>query len=308
MTENPKTCQKCGSPITAGMKFCETCGTKIDVSPSCPWCGAAHNPDSKFCENCGKSTGTPGPVAAEVPIVAISGTPAAEEPAVEGQPAINPSPAEPVPVEEKATSNPENKPSSSPANVREVPVTENLMDVPAQIVPKKPVPRQTLIIAGIILLALIGAVVYFVVLPMIPGIGTAPLTVLASGTATPAETRSLSPPAGSSAGVVSFVTEPTQVPPAKLLVTYTAERDPITGLVTITFTGGAGQNGVRDVFIRLTRSDGEIITRTKTFTQILQTETLQGTKTGDDRVEVTANYYNGEHYKIIDQILEYKKR
>ena len=58
MTENPKTCQKCGSPVTPGMKFCESCGAKIEASAVCPKCGAALAPNVKFCESCGAPTGS----------------------------------------------------------------------------------------------------------------------------------------------------------------------------------------------------------------------------------------------------------
>ena len=27
-----------------------------------------------------------------------------------------------------------------------------------------------------------------------------------------------------------------------------------------------------------------------------------------DRVEITANFYNGETYKVVDKVFEYKKR
>jgi hypothetical protein len=180
---------------------------------------------------------------------------------------------------------------------------------------KEPFPKQTWIIAGAVVLVLLAAAVYFVVLPMIsgtagssPGSGPVPAVPGATGSSPASSSAPGSTPSTTAGGSVSFVTDPTQVPPAALLVTFQAERDPITGIVTVTFTGGAGKYGVRDASIRLTRSDGQILTRTKTFTQIGQTETFQGTTTGDDRIEVTANYFNGDHYKIIDQILYFKKR
>jgi hypothetical protein len=100
---------------------------------------------------------------------------------------------------------------------------------------------------------------------------------------------------------------PTEIPPPKLLVIVGVERDPISGIVTATFNGGAGQNGIRNIVVDLTRSDGQQITKTFVPTTIGRSVSLQGTML-TDRVEVTANYYNGEHYKILDQILEYKKR
>jgi hypothetical protein len=90
-------------------------------------------------------------------------------------------------------------------------------------------------------------------------------------------------------------------------VNFQAERDPISGIITVTFTGGAGQNGVREVVSRLTRSDGQVISKTFTIPRIGSSETLQGTKM-TDRVEVVVYYYNGDRYTVLDQTFEYKQR
>jgi|WetSurMetagenome_2_1015567.scaffolds.fasta_scaffold05055_7 hypothetical protein len=260
MTENAKICQKCGSTVVPGMKFCESCGAKIEA----------------LAEE-----------SAADPRASVQTVEAVKEPQTNA-----PATTAPAPVPVKAG-------------------TEKIGGG----TPKPPLPKQTWIIAGVVVLALLAAAVYFVVLPMISGTaagsqGSIPLPVVpgATGSSPAPSSAPGSTPSTTPGGSVSFVTDPTQVPPTALLVTYQAERDPITGVVTVTFTGGAGKYGVRDTFIRLTRSDGQILTRTKTFTQIMQAETFQGTTTGDDRIEVTANYFNGDHYKIIDQILFFKKR
>ncbi len=168
-------------------------------------------------------------------------------------------------------------------------------------------PGMRKILVGVIGLVVLAAVLWFAVLPLLSGTaGTgspavipqlpAPTPVPPALPATPAVTSSL-----------SFDPAPTQVPPAAMVVTFQAERDPITGLVTVTFTGGA-RYAVKDVVIRLTRSDGIVETKTVTLSEIGPIATLQGTKTGDDRIEVTARYFNGEEYRIVDRILEYKKR
>ena len=162
---------------------------------------------------------------------------------------------------------------------------------------------QMIMIAGVVGLVIVAALAYFVLLPMFSGSGTP-----AAGTgASPASSAvSTDAPAQSSASA-SYVLEPTQVPPPNLLVYFQAERDPITGLVTVTFTGGAGQNGVSDASIRLTRSDGQVLTQILKPRQIGSFTTLQGTLM-TDHIEVTANYYNGQKYRIIDKLFEYKKK
>jgi hypothetical protein len=181
-----------------------------------------------------------------------------------------------------------------------------ILKEPVTTAPEKAVPvsrTQILMIAGVVGLVIVVALVYFVLLPMLSGSGTPGAVTGASPVTSAVSTVA---PAQSSASA-SYVLEPTQVPPANLLVTFQAERDPITGLVTVTFTGGAGQNGVSDVSIRLTRSDGQVLTQTLKPKQIGSFTTLQGTLM-TDHIEGIANYYNGEKYRIIDKLFEYKKK
>jgi hypothetical protein len=109
------------------------------------------------------------------------------------------------------------------------------------------------------------------------------------------------------AEVVSFEPGPTDVPPDSLLVYFEVKRDPISKMVSVQYKGGKGQRGVREVFVRLTRSDGEILTGTFRPLQVDSGIELQGTEKLD-RVEVIARYYSGEEFKLVDQVFEYKIR
>lgn len=296
---NQGTCPVCKSPVASGMKFCETCGTKIEPLPVCAQCGAPLLPNVKFCESCGK------PVAAQVapPVSAAPSTPAPVTPEVK--------PAVPVPVPadvKKPVPEPEPKAAAKekvPDKKAPEKIKETVTKAPGKAVPASR--TQTMMIAGVVGLVIVVALAYFVLLPMLSGSGTpgsgnsatprATLVPSVASTVTPAQ----------SPVSASFVPEPTQVPPKSLLITYQAERDPITGLVTITFTGGAGQYGVSDVSLRLSRSDGQVLTQSFKPQQIGSFVTLQGTKM-TDRIEVIANYNNGDKYRIIDQLFEYKKR
>jgi|WetSurMetagenome_2_1015567.scaffolds.fasta_scaffold04547_6 hypothetical protein len=361
MTANPPTCQKCGSPVTPGMKFCESCGAKIEALPACPKCGAALAPDVKFCETCGAPVSTataPAVPAATTPVaptvpeaqahselpknvaentVPVSGEKAVsqKQPAKTKKKAVSAPQGKPVPpeppvkAEENAVPVPEEKlvPSeplirteekilpatggkTAPVPVKEPPKTGKPVDVPKETGPKKPIPQKTLIIAGIVVLALLGAAFYFVVLPMLSGSGTPsgnlqvlPVTTgLGSSSGTPATTADTS-----LAGSVSLTPGPTQNPPSNRIVIVDAERDPISSLITVTFKGGAGQYGVKEIVVTLTRSDGSQDIKTFKPNAIGDGVTLQGTaKT--DRIEATTHFYSGESYKILDQIFEYKKR
>jgi hypothetical protein len=167
-----------------------------------------------------------------------------------------------------------------------------------------------MIIAGVIILAVLGAAVYFVGLPMLSGSGTPiqnpPVSPVTTNSGSSSETP-VTAAVTSQAGTVSFTPGPTQIPPSNRVVNLEAERDPISSLVTVTFRGGEGQYGVREIQVTLTRSDGSSETKSFKPTTVGSGVTIQGTpKT--DRVEATSYFYNGEQYKIIDQIFEYKKR
>ncbi len=299
-----RTCPKCGSPLTPGLKFCESCGAKVEQPAVCVQCSAPLLPNAKFCETCGK------PVArAATPASAVPPAPAPE--VIKTPPAAEPPAAAPAPAEVKKPA-PKPGPAAAPGGkVPELKIPEK-PKVPVQKPPgKAPASRtQTLVIAGVVGLVIVAALAYFVLLPMLssgsgtpaagnsaPVFGASPTPTVSSATGTPA----------TDASSVSFVTEPTRVPPATLLVNYEAARDPITGLVTVTFRGGTGQYGVSDVAIRLTRSDGQVQTQTFKPKEIGSSTTLPGTLM-TDRIEVVANYYNGEKYRIIDQLFEYKKK
>ena len=107
--------------------------------------------------------------------------------------------------------------------------------------------------------------------------------------------------------VISFTPGPTRVPPDNLLVYFQAERDPTTRIVSVQYMGGKGQAGVRDVLVRLTRSDGQVLTGSFKPIQVGSGEELQGTDKVD-RVEVIVHYYTGDSYTVIDRVFEWKRQ
>ena len=50
-------CPKCQSDNETGAKFCNECGTKLEIA--CPECGKANRPGSKFCNECGHNLTLP---------------------------------------------------------------------------------------------------------------------------------------------------------------------------------------------------------------------------------------------------------
>jgi hypothetical protein len=52
------TCPSCNEPLEGKVKFCPSCGAKIDAEAHCTQCGAKLPVNSKFCPECGaKSAG-----------------------------------------------------------------------------------------------------------------------------------------------------------------------------------------------------------------------------------------------------------
>ena len=322
-------CSKCNSPIIHGTKFCESCGARIAALLACSHCGAPNESGTKFCDSCGspllevfleKQPAAPDEVftpSPPPPVESILPMPEAQD-TVTGilppestimESSIPPTSDEaPEKADEKTT--PELQPAPAPVPTAVQGTTKPPEDLPSSPVPgpKKPLPAMTLAMIGIVILIVMALLAYVVVLPMLSGTGTAQK----SGDGAPVSTLPATTlPSGSVQGTVlvtgTLTPGQTQVPPANLAVIFQAERDAITGIVTVTFSGGEGQNGVQDVLFRLTRSDGQVLQKSFTLTRIGKSESLQGTKM-TDRVEVIATYYNGNQYKILDQTFEYKKR
>lgn len=47
------TCPQCNAPLPANVKFCPSCGAKIQAQACCTGCGAKLLPGAKFCPECG---------------------------------------------------------------------------------------------------------------------------------------------------------------------------------------------------------------------------------------------------------------
>jgi hypothetical protein len=203
----------------------------------------------------------------------------------------------------------EEKTAPAPAPVKKVSKPEKVTEVPTETSIKKPMSQTTMIIAGVVVLALLGAAVFFVVLPMLSGPGTPssaqqPQTTSGPGSSSVAPAT---PGATPQAGSVSLTPGPTDVPPNNRALIIDVEKNAISRDIIVTFQGGEGQYGVRELAITLTRSDGTVETKSLTHLERGSSISVKGTDK-EDRVEVTAYFYNGETYKIVDKVFEYKKR
>jgi len=131
--------------------------------------------------------------------------------------------------------------------------------------------------------------------------------VTTEGWVTPTPTVTVTAGPAGDTGTISFVPGPVELPPENLRISLQVERDPRSHLVSVMYMGGKGQYGVRDILVKLTRSDGTVLEETFRPVQVGSHVELQGTQK-EDRVEVTVRYYTGAEYKVVDQVFEYRIR
>ncbi|PKL64190.1 MAG: hypothetical protein CVV32_09590 [Methanomicrobiales archaeon HGW-Methanomicrobiales-3] len=316
-------CPNCGTPVPAGLAFCDSCGIRVTAPPSCAKCHLPLAPDTNFCESCGTPVGTapesPGPEEKE---------PAGSKKEKSGKSRRGKKKA---PKKDEfvhpAMLAPENEEAEPPANppileeecaddtgITTAPPCGDSMEPGIPTSPSlRHIPKRTLVLVIVAIICLVlGAVVLTGLVngpaPAFTRIFTAPADTPA---ATPLPvTSSPTPAIAEDDGVVTtsvFVTRPTQVPPESYRIWLQAERDPITSMVTVLFNGGKGQRAVREVSVRLTRSDGQVLVQAFRPLVVGEGAELQGTKYAD-RLEVNVTYYTGETYTVIDRIFPYKQR
>ncbi|MDD4137859.1 MAG: zinc ribbon domain-containing protein [Methanoregula sp.] len=336
-------CPRCNAPVPPDIAFCEACGARVSPPPACSLCGTLLEPGSRFCPSCGTMVGSskdhhphnddvrdnepsmdtpeppdldaapvrkPKPTRAKKP---KAPAPASEEKTPDPLMMI-PEPDHPGPAVEPDVPEQEAPPKRDapvpPSAVTTLPSSGRRMRIPSGIGR-----RKSAVIAGVIIIIVIAALVFF-------GIVHIPVTLSPGGntvqpaTEMPTPEVTKAPPAPDAAAafvpvttaeVISLIPGPTQVPPDNFLVYFEVQRDPISKNVTVQYKGGKGQMGVRDVFVRLTRSDGQVLTGSFKPVQVDSGISLLGTEKVD-RVEVIVNYHTGDSYTVIDKIFEYKIR
>jgi len=318
-------CPNCRKPVTVGTIFCDSCGLRLTPPPTCGKCQIPLAPETNFCESCGTPVGT---APAQPPQV-----PAAEECVAAprkkgrsprgkrskklqqptGEPAVPPTPAAggPAPGTRSESPSPGEGAQQEPGGVP----SQALPPVPGRAM-KFTWPRGTgktlingcMIFAGIIIiLAFMAGVLH---LPSSPTLKLSPVTVASDPhreAPVPETADTTAPPAGLTVTAPSIIPGPTKVPPESLRIWFQAERDPVTNIVSVIFAGGKGQLGVRDILVRLTRFDGQVLTATFRPTTMGEGVSLQGSKYAD-RLEVIVTYNNGGVYSVIDKVFEYKMR
>lgn len=314
-------CPRCNAPVPKDKPFCDACGARIAPPPSCSLCGTLLEPGSRFCPSCGTMIGKgkenaskgkkPGKILAppEKPPAAgdrtgsDAGKPDGQE---KPSPIIMDGESAPVPAEGAAPDEPA-KP------IKPVPPQKSRDTIPSG---KSrwglPTGRTPALIAVVILLLVAGTVLIgsgLLTLPhqSSPTITAVHVTNTAITTPTPGNPANDIAATGTAGPGTTLVPGPTQTLPAHLNIVLQEERDPRTKMISVEYMGGKGQSGVREIFVRLTRSDGQVLTGSFKPIQVGSRLELQGTEQAD-RLEVTVRYYSGEEYTVVDRVFEYKVR
>lgn len=333
-----RVCPNCKNPVPAGLAFCDSCGFRILPPPVCRKCQVPLAPDTNFCENCGTPAGTVPEAQPETPPdeLNVLGEEEREtdildpeiadpkpDPLPEMQPETTPD-EPPVIEEERPPGIPEPGSDAAPEVLWPVitppPGTSLPRPKPDPLpdpcpVPAHPVrlPKRTLILAAVGFICLIVSLAV-----LFPGAG------LADGMNPPGSSPAVTPAPATIMQGAALLTEtpdsaeaaitgsplvpgPVQVPPESLRIWLQADRDPITHIVTVIYNGGKGERAVRDVTVRLTRSDGTMLQETFRPRTTGEGVEMQGTKYAD-RLEVIVTYNSGEAMTVIDRIFPYHER
>ncbi len=96
-----------------------------------------------------------------------------------------------------------------------------------------------------------------------------------------------------------------QSPPSNIAVAVQIQKDPVYHTINAIFAGGKGQLVTNYCLVRVTRSDGRIISEQLQPVKLAEVK-IQGTEKSD-RVEVYVVYKSGKSYKIYDNNLPNRK-
>lgn len=96
------------------------------------------------------------------------------------------------------------------------------------------------------------------------------------------------------------------LPPGQSVVIQVNEKDTSYATISVVFSGGEAQVATKDILVRVTRPDGEVLIghlRPVKGNELV----LQGSR-DTDRIEVFVTLNSGVTYKVIDRLLPYRTR
>jgi hypothetical protein len=182
------------------------------------------------------------------------------------------------------------------------PVDDVLFLVDGGPTPAKIPVNKIWIIGGGIGMVIILAVIFFIGLPLITGLGEF------TTNNNPASPEITSVPVITTPEVIltpvsgALVPQPTQTPPAGQKIYFQVRKDPITYKISIIFTGSAGTGSITSADVKVTHPDGSVTGGVILPLKGLNDISLIGSKE-PDRVEIIAKMSTGETYRFYDNLV-----
>lgn len=175
---------------------------------------------------------------------------------------------------------------------------------------KSPFSNKALI-AGVMIVLIVIAAVFFIGLPALQGgtvsAGAAPSPVeppLPDQTTLPATMPTTRVTPVPTPAIDPLLPVPTETMPKNQEVYFRVEKDQVTATISVLFQNGPGVNVFKSADVTVTHPDGSVETETLVPSESMEIF-LDGSK-GNDRIEVIANLYTGRSYRIKDEILPFK--
>ncbi|MCK9581007.1 MAG: hypothetical protein M0Q92_11270 [Methanoregula sp.] len=165
---------------------------------------------------------------------------------------------------------------------------------------KSPVNRIQIIVGGVVLIFIIGAV-YFIGMTMFSvNSPEADITALPAETTVP----TISPiPAETPVPVTTYsalLPKPTQLVPTDQKFFFQVQKNPITAKILVTFTG----SGILRADVKVTHPGGAVATGTILPLKGVNEISIVGSK-DTDRVEIIASVASGETYRVYDDLIPF---
>lgn len=105
----------------------------------------------------------------------------------------------------------------------------------------------------------------------------------------------------------TLIPEPTRTPPSNTNLVFQVDKDSVSGDITVRLAGGFGRSVMKNAVVRVYRQDGSTGSGTIEPSKNIHEVTISGIR-GTDRVTVTAYFYSGQTYPVIDQIMDFPKK
>ncbi|WAC04082.1 MAG: hypothetical protein OS112_06305 [Methanoregula sp.] len=159
------------------------------------------------------------------------------------------------------------------------------------------------VVLGLFIVVAVIGMVWLVSIPLL-AVWQSSITTGLPPPSSPSPTQTMTSPAATETVLPSGSTEQ---PPKNSEVYFSVQPKDGAGRVVVRFEGGPGKSMVKEIEVRLTKADGNVVTAKMDTRMEFPEVNLMGTKS-TDRVEVFVRFLSGKTYKVIDEPVIYRQR